>query len=85
MAEEKLIGKITHYFGNISVGIIELADKLKVGDKIHIKGSSTDFEQAIDSMQVEHQDVQEAKSGDAIGVKVAQKVKESDAVYKVVE
>lgn len=85
MAEEKLIGKITHYFGHISVGIIELADKLKVGDKIHIKGSSTDFEQTVDSMQVEHQDVQEAKSGDAVGVKVAQKVKESDAVYKVVE
>lgn len=85
MAEEKLIGKITHYFGNISVGIIELDDKLKVGDKIRVKGSSTDFEQAIDSIQIEHQNVQEAKSGDAVGVKVVQKVKENDAVYKVVE
>jgi putative protease len=85
MAEEKLIGKITHYFGNISVGIIELTDRLKVGDKIHIKGHATDFEQTIDSMQVEHQDVQEAKSGDAIGVKVTQKIKEGDSVYKTTE
>ncbi|TSC53765.1 MAG: hypothetical protein LiPW39_97 [Parcubacteria group bacterium LiPW_39] len=83
MAEEKLIGKVTHYFGNISVGIIELDGKLKVGDKIHVKGSSTDFEQAVDSMQIEHQNVQEAKSGDAIGVKAAQKVKEGDSVYKI--
>lgn len=85
MAEEKLIGKITHYFGNISVGIIELAEELKVGDKIHIKGSSTDFEQTVDSIQIEHQNVDSAKSGDAIGIKVDQKVKENDQVYKVLE
>jgi len=82
MAEEKLIGKISHYFGNINVGIIELTDTLKKGDKIHIKGHSTDFEQEIDSMQVEHQDIETAKSGDAVGIKVAQKVKEGDEVYK---
>jgi translation elongation factor EF-1alpha len=84
VAEEKLIGKITHYFGNINVGIIELADTLKVGETMHIKGASTDFEQEIDSMQVEHQDILEAKSGDAVGIKVIQKVKEGDQVYKVV-
>lgn len=83
MAEEKLIGKIVHFFGNISVGIIELAASLKVGDKIHIKGSSTDFEQAVDSMQIEHQEVQEAKAGDSVGLKVANKVKEGDEVFKV--
>ncbi len=85
MADEKLIGKITHYFGNISVGIIELTSELKVGDKIHIKGSSTDFDQAIDSMQIEHQNVDSAKSGDAVGIKAVQKVKENDQVYKVLE
>ncbi len=85
MAEEKLIGKISHFFNNISVGIIELAGNLKVGDKIRISGSSTDFEQAVDSMQVEHKDVSEAKSGDAVGIKVAQKVKEGDSVYKITE
>lgn len=83
MAEEKLIGKIVHFYGNISVGIIELAAGLKVGEKIHIKGNSTDFEQTVDSMQIEHQDVQEAKAGDSIGLKVADKVKEGDEVYKV--
>jgi putative protease len=85
MAEEKLIGKISHYFGNINVGIIELTSELKVGEKIHIKGSSTDFEQAVDSMQMEHQDIAVAKNGDAIGIKVAQKVKENDQVYKIIE
>lgn len=85
MAEEKLIGKIIHYYTNIGVGIIELSDELKIGDKIHIKGSSTDFEQPVDSMQVEHQNVQSAKAGDSIGLKVADKVKEGDEVFKLTE
>ncbi len=85
MAEEKLIGKISHFFNKISVGIIELIDELKMGDKIHIKGSGTDFEQNVDSMQVEHQDVPAAKQGDAVGLKVAEKVKEGDEVYKILE
>ncbi len=85
MAEEKLIGKITHYFGNINVGILELSDQLEVGNKIHFKGATTDFEQTVDSMQIEHQSVQSAKSGDAVGIKVAEKVKENDQVYKIIE
>ena len=85
MAEEKLIGKITHYFGNIGVGVIELSGALKTGDKIHIKGSSTDFEQTVDSMQVEHQNIDAAKAGDAAGMKVAEKVRPGDEVYKVTE
>lgn len=83
MAEEKLIGKISHYFGGINVGIIELTDDFKIGEKIHIKGSSTDFEQVVNSMQINRQDISEAKAGDAIGVKVDQKVREGDMVYKV--
>ena len=83
MAEEKLIGKISHFFGNISVGIIDLTDTFKVGEKIHIKGSSTDFEQVVSSMQVDRKDISEAKAGDAVGIKVDQKVKEGDLVYKV--
>jgi len=82
--EEKEIGKITHYYGNISVGIIELSDTLKVGETIHIKGHSEDFTQSIDSMQIEHANVQEAKSGDLIGIKVAQKVHPQDKVFKVI-
>jgi translation elongation factor EF-1alpha len=81
--EEKLIGKIVHYFGKIQVAIIELTGELKKGDKIHIKGHSTDFEQDITSMQIDHVDVEKAKKGDAIGMKVDQKVREEDEVYLI--
>lgn len=82
--EEKEIGKISHYYGNISVGIIELSNTLKLGDSIHIKGHSSDFTQGIDSMQIEHANVSEAKAGDLVGIKVIQKVHPSDKVYKVI-
>ncbi|MDD5760478.1 MAG: translation elongation factor-like protein [Candidatus Pacebacteria bacterium] len=81
--EEKLIGKITHYFNKIGVAIIELTDGLKKGDRVHIKGHSTDFEQDVSSMQIDRQDVEKAKKGDAIGLKVDQKVKEGDEVYLI--
>lgn len=83
--EEKLIGKITHYYGKIGVGIVELVSTLKVGDKIHIKGHSTDFEQTVDSIQVEHENVEVAKKGEVIGLKVKDKVHEGDEVYLIVE
>ena len=84
MAEEgKLIGKITHYFGNIGVAVIELTDSLKIGDTIRIVGGETDFEQVVDSMEVEHQKVEKAKKGDGIGLKISQKVREGYKVYKV--
>jgi len=84
MSEEKLIGKITHYFTNIGVAVVEISTgTLKVGDKIHIKGSTSDFEQTIDSMQVEHENVEKAKKGEAIGLKVEQQAREGDEVYKV--
>jgi len=82
--EEKLIGKITHYYGHLGVGIIELSDVLKAGDNIHIKGHSSDFTQPVSSIQIEHASVKEAQSGDLIGIKVSQKVHEHDAVYKVI-
>lgn len=85
MAEEKLIGKIVHYYTNIGVGIIELVEALRAGEKVHVKGSSTDFEQVVDSMQVEHQNVEAAKAGESIGVKLAEKAKENDQVFKVLE
>lgn len=86
MAEEKkeqLIGKITHYFGKIEVGIIELSKGLNVGDTIHVKGSSTDFEQKVDSIQIEHEQVDKAKKGDVVGLKTKEKVREGDEVYKI--
>lgn len=81
---EQEIGKITHYYGHLNVGIIELSDNLKLGETIHIKGHSSDFTQGIDSMQIEHALVSEAGPGDAIGVKVTQKVHPHDKVYKVI-
>ncbi|OGW85467.1 MAG: translation elongation factor-like protein [Omnitrophica bacterium RIFCSPLOWO2_01_FULL_45_10] len=81
--EEKEVGTVTHYFGRVNVGIIQLADLLKVGDNIHVKGHTTDFSQGIDSMQIEHVVVTEAKAGDAVGIKLSQKVHPNDRVYKV--
>lgn len=80
---EKEIGKITHYYGHLSVGIIELSDFLKLGETIHIKGHSEDFSQAVESMQVEHANVPEAKAGEVIGIKLTQKVHPGDKVFKV--
>lgn len=83
--EEKLIGKITHYYAKIGVAIVELTAKFKVGDKIHIKGHETDFSQSVSSMQIEHQNVDVAKKGEVIGLKVDQKIREGDEVYLVQE
>jgi len=84
MAEEgKLIGKISHYFGNISVAVVDLSDTLKVGDTIRIVGGETDFNQEISSMEVDHKKVDSAKKGDSVGFKVDQKVRDDYKVYKV--
>ena len=82
--EEKEIGRITHYYDHIGVGIVELSDAVKVGDTIHIKGHSSDFTQNVESIQIEHANVPEAKSKDVIGIKVASKVHPHDKVYKVI-
>ena len=83
--EEKEVGIVTHYFGHISVGIVELSAPLKVGDSIHIKGAHYDFTQTIDSMQIEHETVESAKEGDLIGINVIQKVHPLDKVFIVSE
>lgn len=81
--EGKLIGKITHYFSHLGVAVIELSDILNTGDTIRIVGGEIDFTQAVGSMEIEHQKVQTAKSGDSVGLKVEQKVREGYKVYKV--
>lgn len=83
--EGKLIGKITHYFSKIGVAVIELSDTLKAGDTIRIVGGETDFNQVVESMEIEHQKVNEAKAGDSVGLKVSQKVREGYKVYKISE
>ena len=81
--QERPIGKITHYFGKVGVGIIELTDTLKVGDTVHIRGATCNFTQTVGSMQLEHQPVQEAKAGQVIGVMVDERVHEGDQVFLV--
>ena len=81
--EGKLIGKITHYFSKIGVAVIELSDTLKVSDTIRIVGGQTDFNQQVESMEIEHKKVKEAKAGDSVGLKVEQKVREGYKVYKL--
>ncbi len=80
---EKLIGKVTHWFGKIGVAGIELTDRLAVGDRIHVLGHKTDFEQEITSMQVMHQDVSEAGPGDNVGIKTQSRARVGDRVHKV--
>lgn len=81
--EMEEIGKVTHYFSKISVGAVELTGTLKVGDKVRFKGATTDFEQVVESMQIEGQNVEEAGPGDAVGLKVKDRVREGDIVYKL--
>jgi translation initiation factor IF-2 len=84
--EEKKVGEIIKYFGKINVAAIRLSEgSLKVGDTIHMVGHTTDITQTIDSMQIENKNVQEAGPGADIGIKVKDRVREHDIVYKVVE
>lgn len=82
MPEEKPIGKITHYYNNIGVGVVELTDILNQDDKIHIKGKTTDFEQIAQSMQINGKDIEQAKKGEIIGLKLNERAREGDVVYK---
>ncbi len=81
---EEQVGKVTHYFAKVSVaGIDVTGDEVKVGDTIHICGHTTDFTQTIDSMQVDNEDVERAAAGDSIGIKVSDRVRPHDIVYRV--
>ncbi len=82
MVEEQEVGKVTHYYGKVSVAGIELKSPLALGDTIIIRGATTEFEQEIDSMQIEQQQVEKAEAGEAIGIKVKEKARKGDVVYK---
>ncbi len=84
MVEKEFVGKVRQYFSKIGVGIIELEKELSVGDSISIEGFKTNFQQKVDSMQIEHKNVDNAKSGEFIGLKVNEVVRENDKVYKVI-
>jgi len=85
MVEKKLIGKIVHFYPKISVAVLDLDDVLKVGDRISIEKESGSFEQVVDSMQIEHKNIDEAKKGQSIGLKVIDRTREGAKVFKVIE
>jgi len=81
---EEQVGTVSHYFGKVGVaGIDVTADEIKVGDTIHITGHTTDFTQTIDSMQIDNATVEQATKGDSIGIKVSDRVRPHDIVYRV--
>ena len=82
---EEVIGEVSDFFARPVVAGIELTGILKVGDKIHIKGHTTDIELTVDSMQIHNVDVKEAKTGDAVGIKVSDRVRRGDIIYKVTD
>jgi putative protease len=82
--ELKEVGRVTHYFTKIGVAVVNLTDTLSVGDKILVKGALTNFEQTVESMQIEHKNVSIAQSGQSVGLKVNQRVREGDKVYRIV-
>lgn len=80
---EHAVGKVTHWFGHLGVAAVTLSDALRVGDRIHVKGHTTDFTTTVDRMQVDHKDVTEAKPGDDVAVHFGQKAREHDVLLNV--
>lgn len=82
---ETQIGRVSRYFGKAGVAAVEIeAGDLRLGDTIHIRGKTTDFSQVVESMQLEHEVIQTATPGQLVGIKVQERVREHDLVYKVV-
>jgi len=77
------VGRVTHFYPKISVAIVELKAPLSIGDRILIKGATTNFEQIVESMQIEHKNIESAEAGQIIGLKVKDRVRENDKVYKI--
>ena len=81
--DKKPIGEVTHYYDKIGVAVVKFSKAVKVGDEIEFKGKQTDFSQAISSMQYDHKNIDSAKRGDEVGMKVEDHVKEGDKVFEV--
>jgi putative protease len=80
---EKEVARVTHYFSRLSVAVLSLTGALNVGDRIHLYGHNTDFEQTVDSMQIEHKPVLKVGPGDDVALKVQERVREGDIVYRI--
>lgn len=79
---EEAIGTVTHYFGHLSVAAVDLSDRLHIGDRVHIQGHTTDLTQTVDSMEVDHEHVDEAGPGDDVALKVDDHVREHDRIFR---
>ena len=79
------VGEVTHYFTRIGVAVVDVSAPLKIGDRIAIKGMTTNYEMTVDSMQIEGKNIEEANEGDDIGMKVEDRVRKGDIVYKLSE
>lgn len=80
---EQEIGRVTHYFARLNVAVLSLTDTLSVGDRIRIHGRSTDLEQTVDSMQIEHKSVTQVGPGQEVALRVVERVREDDRVCRV--
>jgi len=85
MAEDEHIGEVTHYYKKVEVGIVQLRADLELGEHIRFKGAHTDFTQRVDSMQVEHENIEHAAAGSEVALKVSARVRGGDSVYRVVD
>ncbi len=82
---EEIVGTVSDFFAHPVVAGIELTGTLKVGDRVHIKGHTTDLEFTIGSMQIDNADVSQGKAGDSVGVKVSDRVRSGDHIYRVTD
>ncbi len=77
------VGTVTHFFDHLNVAVLQLTQQIRVGDTLHFLGHATDFKQDVSSLQIEHKPVNEAKPGEDVAIKVAQRVRPNDTVFKV--
>jgi putative protease len=82
MTNEAKIGEVTHYFAKINVAVLKVNKGIKIGENLHFLGNHTDFSQEISSLQIEHQDVSEAEAGSEVAMKVKERVRAGDGVFR---
>jgi hypothetical protein len=83
MSDGEQVGEVIHFYGKINVAVLRCDKALKVGEKVHFLGRHTDFEQEVDSMQVEHQSVEEVASGGEVAIKVKQRTRRGDKIFRL--
>ncbi len=81
--EEILAGTVSHYFAQPQVGAVKLETELRIGDLLHFRGQTTEFEQKLSSMQIDHEPIEEAGAGSEVGIKVLERVRKGDQIYKI--